>query len=37
MMMDGRVGGALKLVSDDSDTGLISLNQVVDEVSGKTI
>ena len=37
MMMDGRVRGALKLLSDDSDTDLLSLNHVVDEVSGKTV
>ena len=35
MMMEGRVRGALKLLSDNSDSGLLSLNQVVDEVSGK--
>ena len=37
MMMEGRVRGALKLLSDNSNTGLLSLNQVVDEVSGKTV
>ena len=36
MMMEGRVRGALKLLSDDSGTGLLSLNETVDEVSGKT-
>ena len=37
MMMEGRVRGALKLLSDDSGTGLLSLNETVDEVSGKTV
>ena len=37
MMMEGRVRGALKLLSDNSGTDLLSLNQVVDEVSGKTV
>ena len=37
MMMEGRVRGALKLLSDDSGTGLLSLNETVDGVSGKTV
>ena len=37
VMMEGRVRDALKLLSDNSDSGLLSLNQVVDEVSRKTV
>ena len=37
MMMEGRVRAALKLLSDKSDTGLLGLNETVDENSGKTV
>ena len=36
MMMEGRVRAALKLLSDDSHTGLLSLDQIID-TSGKTV
>ena len=36
MMMDGRVRAALKLLSDDSHTGLLSLDQTID-TTGKAV
>ena len=37
MMMEGRVRSALKLPSDNSDTGLLSLEETIDDTSGKTV
>ena len=37
MMMEGKVRTALKLLSDNSDTGLLSLGEIIDDISGKTV
>ena len=37
LMMEGRVRAALKLLSDNSDTGLLRLHETVDGTSGKTV
>ena len=37
MMMEGRVRAALKLLSDNSNTGLLSLDETIDDTSGKTV
>ena len=37
MMMERRVRSALKLPSDNSDTGLLSLEETIDDTSGKTV
>ena len=36
MMMEGKVRAAMKLLSDNSDTGLLGLDETVDDTSGKT-
>ena len=37
MMMEGRVRAVLKHLSDNSDTGLLGLDETVDDTSGKTV
>ena len=37
MMVEGRIRAALKMLSDNSDTGLLSLDDIADDVSGKTV
>ena len=37
MMMEGRVRAALKLLSNNSNTGLLSLDETVDDTSGRTV
>jgi len=37
MMMEGRVRAALKLLSNYSATGLLSLDETIDDTSGKTV
>ena len=37
MMMEGRVRAALRLLSNNSDKGLLSLNDTVDDTSGSTV
>lgn len=37
MMMEGRVRAALKLVSDNSNAGLLNLEEIIDDTSGKTV
>ena len=37
MMVEGRIRAALKILSDSSDTGLLSLDDIVDDASGKTV
>lgn len=34
MMIEGRIRAALKILSDNSDTGLLSLNDIADDASG---
>ena len=36
-MMEGRVRTALKILSNNSDTGLLSLGDVIDDTPGKTV
>ena len=35
--MEGRIRAALNILSDNSDTGLLSLDDIVDDASGKTV
>ena len=37
LIMEGRVRIVLKILSDNSDTGLLSLDNIIDDTSGKTI
>lgn len=37
MMMEGRIRAALNILSDNSDTGILCLDDIADDASGKTV